>query len=93
MSRAEELLEWIVVFMDEHPEWTDQQFTEYGEANSETDWLAQARAYIHPRQIARRRIDELERRIAHIDEELARIDALKEQMNNQQRHYSEKHKK
>jgi hypothetical protein len=46
-SRAFELLKWIVAFMDEHPEWTDEQFTEGGEALSETEWLEQARKHVH----------------------------------------------
>jgi hypothetical protein len=35
-------LEWIVEFMDEHPEWTEKYWTN-GLAESEAWWLEEAR--------------------------------------------------
>jgi hypothetical protein len=39
-------LEWIVEFMNEHEEWTSESFLNNGEAQSEAEWMAQARAAI-----------------------------------------------
>ena len=38
--------QWIVAFMDEHPDWTEQFFTEGGKGLSEVEWLDAARAAI-----------------------------------------------
>lgn len=32
-------LQWIVEFMDEHPEWTQEYFTKNGNCGPETQWL------------------------------------------------------
>jgi hypothetical protein len=44
-DQATELLQWIVEFMNEHPEWTAEHFTEHGNALSETIWLESANQF------------------------------------------------
>lgn len=39
-------LEWIVEFIDEHPEWDDAYFRERGEAGPESEWFDSAKAII-----------------------------------------------
>ncbi len=46
-AELEDCLGWIVAFMDEHPEWTEANFTEEGNAGSETEWLAHARELVY----------------------------------------------
>jgi len=41
-----EELDWIVQFIEEHPEWDDNYFRECGEAHAETDWFERAKARV-----------------------------------------------